>query len=212
MSDRDALLRTLRDEGIRDERVLEALARVRREEFVGAELRGCAYDNEALPIPDGQTISQPTVVAVMSSALELCGAERVLEIGTGSGYQTAILCLLARHVVSVERHAGLLHAAEERLRRLGYHNVELHRAGETLGWPAGAPYDAILCAAASPHVPLSLAEQLAPDWRARLVLPVGPREAQELLVVNRESGGFAQRSLGPVRFVPLIGADAWGSE
>ncbi len=209
MSDRDALLRTLRDEGIRDERVLQAMARVRREEFVDPDLRACAYDNEALPIPQGQTISQPTVVAVMSSALELRGDERVLEVGTGSGYQTAILCLLARRVVSVERHAGLLHTAAERLRRLGYHNAELHLAGETLGWPSGAPYDAILCAAGSPHVPLSLAEQLAPRTSARLVLPVGPRDAQKLLVVSRDRGGFAQRSLGPVRFVPLIGADAW---
>lgn len=209
MTDRDALIRLLRDEGIRDERVLAAMARVPREEFVAADLREMAYSNEALPIEEGQTISQPSVVGVMSSALELRGDERVLEVGTGSGYQTAILCLLARYVVSVERHDDLAREARERLRRLGHANVEIHVSGGTLGWPDGAPYDAILCAAGAPHVPLSLAEQLGPGPRPCLVIPAGTRGEQELLVVRRGADGFVERRLGPVRFVPLIGPDAW---
>ncbi len=207
--DGDTLRLMLRDEGIRDERVLEALARVPRHEFVDPRYGEAAYCNEALPIGEGQTISQPSVVALMSAALGLRGDEYVLDLGTGSGYQAAVLALLARRVVSVERHAALASAAAQRLRRLGYNNIEVHVAGNVLGWPEGAPYDGIICAAAAPSVPAALVNQLAPSADARLVLPVGTRAEQELVAVQRDGNGWVERRLGPVRFVPLIGPGAW---
>lgn len=209
MSERDRLIEILRHDGIRDERVLGAIARVPREQFIAPEIREMAYCNEALPIESGQTISQPFIVALMSAALELVGDERVLDVGTGSGYQAAILSLLCRQVVSVERHADLARDAVQRLTQLGYENVEVHIANDRLGWPAGQPYDGILCAAAAPRIPAALVAQLAPAAGARLVIPVGSRDDQELLVVRREAGGFVEKRLGPVRFVPLIGLDAW---
>lgn len=209
MGDREEMIQTLRREGIQDERVLDAMSRVPRDAFVGPDLRALAYQNEALPIPEGQTISQPFVVALMSAALELQGHECVLDVGTGSGYQAAILALLARRVVGVERHAGLAHEAAQRLHSLGYANVEVHVAGEALGWPQGAPYDGILCAAGAPRVPDALLAQLVRGPRSRLVIPVGTRAEQELMVVHYTDRGFAERRLAPVRFVPLIAPDAW---
>ena len=156
---RERLLREIAVE-VRDERVLEAMRKVPREEFVGAEARCAAYENRPLPIGYGQTISQPLIVALMAQALLLTGDEKVLEVGTGSGYQAAVLSLLARQVVSVERVPELAEAAALRLERLGYSNVDVHAVDDMLGWPDGAPYDGIVVAAAAPEVPLALLNQL----------------------------------------------------
>lgn len=204
---RRELVETLRNKGIRDERVLEAIGRVRREAFVPPRLAEHAYDNTALPIGHHQTISQPLIVALMTEALGLHGSERVLEVGTGSGYQAAILAELAGRVVSIERVPELLAAADAILSRLGYRNLELHVADGSLGWPAGAPYDRIIVTAAGPEVPSSLLRQLAVG--GRLVIPVGQRSDQNLVVIERTDDGFVETSLGPVRFVPLVGAGGW---
>jgi protein-L-isoaspartate(D-aspartate) O-methyltransferase len=204
----DQLLRDLRKQGIKDKRVLSALQRVRREEFVPDEHRSVAYRNAPLPIGEGQTISQPLVVALMLQALRLKRTERVLEIGTGSGYQTAILAELSRSVVSVERHASLADEARERLDRMGYGNVSVHVANGTLGWPTGAPYDAIVTSAGAPEVPESLLAQLSEN--GRLILPVGSMIAQRLVLIRRKGSGFERTDRGSVRFVPLIGEDGWG--
>jgi protein-L-isoaspartate(D-aspartate) O-methyltransferase len=204
---RRALIAQLRHEGIRDERVLAALDRVPREVFVPPELGPRAYVNNALPIAHGQTISQPYVVAMMTESLGLDGSEHVLEVGTGSGYQAAVLGELARTVVSVERVPGLLDAAHQALTNLGYTNVELHLANGTLGWSPGAPYDRILVTAGGPAVPRSLLDQLAPA--GRLVMPVGRPGEQQLVMVHRDAGGYDETVLGPVRFVPLIGVEGW---
>lgn len=194
-------------ETVRDKRVLGAIGRVHREWFVPAGLEGVAYDDGPLPIGAGQTISQPLIVAMMCEALELRGGERVLEVGTGSGYQAAVLSLLAATVVSIERVPDLCESATRRLALLGYHNVAVHLAGPALGWPERAPYDGIVVAAAGPAVPPELLDQLGPN--GRLVMPVGSRDQQELLVVTRAAGELRRRSLGGCRFVPLIGAGAW---
>jgi protein-L-isoaspartate(D-aspartate) O-methyltransferase len=204
---RQALVEQLRREGIRDERVLAALSRVPREAFVPEEHAASAYENSALPIGHDQTISQPYVVAMMSESLRLTGRERVLEVGSGSGYQAAVLAELAQSVVSVERVPSLLESARRVLVRLGYGNVELHLAGDTLGWPDGAPYDAILVAAGGPTVPPSLVDQLGPG--GRLVMPVGQPRAQQLVLVTRDADGYHETVLGAVRFVPLVGTEAW---
>jgi protein-L-isoaspartate(D-aspartate) O-methyltransferase len=198
---------TLRQRGIVDERVLAAIGRVPRDAYVPPELADRAYENVALPIGQGQTISQPFVVALMTELLALTGAERVLEIGTGSGYQAAILAELARTVVSVERVPDLLHAAGRMLARLGYTNVSLHPAGDTLGWPADAPYDRIIVTAAGPVAPSALVDQLAIG--GRMVVPVGTLGEQQLMLVVRTPDGVEESSFGGVRFVPLIGAGAW---
>ncbi len=192
---------------VNDTRVLEAMSRIPRERFVPAEARYAAYQNHPLPIGYGQTISQPLIVALMTQALLLTGGEKVLEIGTGSGYQTALLSLLADRVVSVERIAPLARQAIEILSELGYNNVEVHAVGETLGWPAGAPYDAIIVTAAAPEVPRELLEQLA--MGGRLVIPVGSRDLQELVRIVKTAEGAQRHNLGPCRFVPLLGKDAW---
>lgn len=211
MDDLDAprrdLIATLRRKGIQDERVLAALGRVPREAFVPPPLAGHAYDNAALPIGHHQTISQPFVVGLMTQALGLSGDERVLEIGTGSGYQTAILCELAGWVVSVERVPELSAAAAAVLRQLGYCNVELHVGDGSLGWPTGAPYDRIMVTAAGPEVPPALRDQLAVG--GRLVIPIGSRSEQELVLLVRHAHGFDEISFGPVRFVPLVGEGGW---
>ena len=204
---RRRLVDELRFDGIRDERVLAAVGRVPRDAFVPDERRDLAYRNAALPIGERQTISQPFVVALMTQELGLDGSERVLEIGTGSGYQTAILAELTAHVVSVERHATLLEGARRVLAQLGYRNLELHLSNGSLGWPAGAPYDRIIVTAAAPELPEPLLDQLGP--RGRLILPVGVATQQELLLVTRDSDGLHQRRLGPVRFVPLVGQAGW---
>jgi protein-L-isoaspartate(D-aspartate) O-methyltransferase len=200
------LLAELRHD-IRDERVLEAMARVPREKFVSADLRAFAYDNRPLPIGHGQTISQPLIVAMMTEALGLKGHEKVLELGTGSGYQAAILAELTARVVTVERIAPLAEQAAAVLAELGYHNVEVHLAGDTLGWPEGAPYEGIVVTAAAPGVPPALVEQLAPG--GRLVIPVGARDVQELLLATNSAGGLTVKRLGSCRFVPLVGAGGW---
>ncbi|MDA0769561.1 MAG: protein-L-isoaspartate O-methyltransferase [SAR202 cluster bacterium Casp-Chloro-G4] len=204
---RQRLLRDLSTR-VEDQGIIQAMGRVPREQFVPAELAHEAYEDVPLPMGEGQTISQPTMVAIMVSALELRRSDKVLEIGTGSGYQTAILSILARDVVSVERIFSLASAARERLSALGYNNVTVHDAEEELGYLPEAPYDAIVVSAGAPRLPRKLImEQLAN--RGRLVVPVGSLEAQELMKAVRTPEGFSVKSLGGCRFVPLIGADAW---
>jgi protein-L-isoaspartate(D-aspartate) O-methyltransferase len=204
---RRLLVEELRRSGIADERVLAAIGRVRREAFVPGSLVERAYENVALPIGLGQTISQPYVVALMTQELGLAGSERVLEVGTGSGYQAAILASLASHLVTVERMPALLESARRALDLLGFANVELHLANGTLGWPPGAPYDRIIVTAAGPEVPAALLEQLGPD--GRLVMPVGTLKAQRLVLVRRTGDGFEETAFGGVRFVPLVGEGGW---
>ena len=198
----------LRRQGIRDEAVLRALIRVPRELFVGQELRHLAYADEALPLAEGQSISQPIVVATMTEALKVNPGQHLLEIGTGSGYQAAVLADMGAEVVTVERLPGLAEQARVLLRHLGYHNVAVHTADGTLGWPQAAPYDRIMVTAAAPAVPPALLDQLREG--GRLVAPVGTRRGQRLLVVRKDAAGPVETAaLGPVRFVPLIGAAGW---
>jgi len=193
--------------GIRDARVLDAMRRVPRHEFVQQDVQRLAYADRALPIGDGQTISQPYMVAAMTEALRLHGHERVLEVGTGSGYQAAILAELAREVVSIERRLELADAARERLALLGYRNVRVIVGDGSLGYQDGAPYDAILVAAASPRVPESLKHQLADG--GRLVIPVGSPEEQRLIIVNRDGSRYLESVHEGCVFVPLVGAEGW---
>ncbi len=203
------LRRLLAERGIQDARVLNAIERLPRERFVGPALRGVAYEDRALAISSGQTISQPFVVARMTELLNLTGApdERVLEIGTGSGYQTAVLAQLTPRVVSIERIASLSHQAERLLETLGVANVQFEVADGSLGWPEGAPYDAIIVTAAAPHVSEGLYQQLKPD--GRLVVPVGTEQNQVMQRVVRTVTGPAVTEDFNCRFVPLIGEDAW---
>ncbi|HET9919467.1 MAG TPA: protein-L-isoaspartate(D-aspartate) O-methyltransferase [Ktedonobacteraceae bacterium] len=205
---RQQLIASLCKNGIQDERVLAAMSEVPRERFVDPAQRQLAYADSALPIIMGQTISQPLVVATMTQALKLRGHERVLEIGTGSGYQTAILARLAGHVYSVERHQQLSYHAAVRLWQMGAYNVSLYVGDGSLGWPAAAPYDRILVTAAAPAVPPVLLEQLV-TW-GMLVVPVGSQERQDLYVVHRAPWGPEKYSLGSCIFVPLIGQQGWG--
>lgn len=204
---RARLAASLRRKGISDTRVLDAIGAVPREQFIDKELIAEAYRDGPLPIGEGQTISQPYVVALMTEALSLTGRERVLEVGAGSGYQTAILCGLARFVVALERFAGLAQAAQDRLRALGYENCVVHVADGTEGWPDEAPYDAIIVAAAAPRLPEPLLAQLAAGGRC--VIPVGSRHSQSLLCLERQGERVQERTLGDVRFVPLVGAHGW---
>jgi protein-L-isoaspartate(D-aspartate) O-methyltransferase len=192
---------------IKDRRVLEAMARIPREKFVPADYQHQAYEDRPLPIGEEQTISQPYIIALMTKALELTGKEKVLELGTGSGYQTAILAELAEQVVSIERVPSLAASARKLLEGLGYNNIELHLAGETLGWPEGAPYDTIMVTAGAPSVPDDLLNQLAIG--GRMVIPVGSRYMQELCQITRRREGNIVRNLGGCRFVSLIGKNAW---
>ena len=195
------------DHEIADKRVIEAMRRVPREAFVSPEQYEVAYDDRPLGIGFGQTISQPFIVALMVQALELKGDEKILELGTGSGYETAILAELAQKVVTVECIPELAESARQVLDTLGYSNIEVHIAGKTLGWPEGAPYDAIIVSAGAPSVPQVLLEQLA--WDGRLVIPVGSRWQQDLLRVTRLRKGNRIENLGGCYFVPLIGEGAW---
>lgn len=189
---------------VRDQRVLEAMRAVPREEFVPFELRRLAYEDAALAIGEGQTISQPLIVGIMTEALALEGNEHILEIGTGSGYQAAILAHLAHDVVTVERLDSLRQAAERRLWSLGIENVATLPAGPALGAPEHAPYDAIIVTAVAPAIPDALLDQLV--MGGRLVIPVGAgADDQELWLVQRLSSGPVRKSLGGVRFVPLRG-------
>ena len=195
---------------IRDKKVLDAMSRVPRELFVPPSSQHAAYENIPLPIEMGQTISQPFIVALMTEAMEITDKDKVLEVGTGSGYQTAILCELASRVVTVERHQRLLDRAKDVLAMLGYTNVEFHPTEKTLGWPKGTPYDAIMVTAGAPKVPQVLLDQLAVD--GRLVIPVGSRFEQDLMQVIKRKEGLVSTNLGACRFVPLIGEGAWEEE
>ena len=195
------------DAEIKDKRVLAAMSRIPRELFVPLRSRHLAYEDGPLPIGWEQTISQPLIIAIMTEALGLGGRERVLEIGTGSGYQTAILAELSRQVISVERLPALAETAKNVLDSLGYTNIEIHLAEETLGWKKGAPYDAILVTAGAPKIPGELLAQLTIG--GRMVIPVGPRYLQELCKVTRFKDKNSVQNLGGCRFVSLIGRDAW---
>ena len=183
------------------------MERVPREAFVFESSVNLAYEDIPLSIGEGQTISQPYIVALMIGALELRRVDKVLEIGTGSGYQAAILAELAQRIVSVERIELLADSARKRLASLGYCNVEVHQAEDGLGWLAEAPYDAIIVAAGAPRLPGELIDQLRIG--GRLVVPVGSREEQELMKISKTADGFSVRTLAPCRFVPLIGEGAW---
>jgi protein-L-isoaspartate(D-aspartate) O-methyltransferase len=192
---------------IRDKRVLAAMSRIPREKFVPLESRHLAYEDRPLPIGYEQTISQPYIIALMTEALELTGIEKVLELGTGSGYQTAILAELAKMVISVERMSSLAESARKVLDSLGYKNIEIHLAEETLGWKKGAPYDAIIVTAGAPTIPDDLIDQLANG--GRMVIPVGSRYVQELCKVTKRTDKNQVQNLGGCRFVALIGKNAW---
>jgi protein-L-isoaspartate(D-aspartate) O-methyltransferase len=199
--------RQLRRRGIDDERVLRAMGEVPREHFVPESVRRSAYNDSALPIGHEQTISQPWVVAAICQALHLRGDERVLEIGTGSGYSAAVLARLAEHVVSLERVAALAATARQRLDELGIENVEVVVGDGSRGHPEGAPYDAIAVHAATPEAPHSLLAELGPD--GRLVVPIAAGSADLLTAFVRQNGDLRQETIGPCRFVPLIGAEGF---
>ena len=203
---REVLVESLSSE-IKDKRVLKAFASIPRELFVPANLRQLAYDDRPLTIGYGQTISQPYIVALMTYALGLTGDEKVLEIGTGSGYQTAILSQLARTIYSVERIPELAESARDLLELLGYNNVHIKVAGQELGWPENAPYDAVMVTAGAPSLHDSLVAQLKVG--GRMVIPVGSRWEQDLLKITRGQAGNNVENLGGCRFVPLVGKDAW---
>lgn len=196
------------ERGISDQRVIEAMHKVPRHLFVGEALRGHAYADGTLPIGEKQTISQPYTVASMSSALELKGDERILEIGAGSGYQTAVLAQLARRVYSIERITSLASRARRVLDQCGVTNVNLKVGDGTIGWKEQAPFDGILVAAGAPVVPADYLSQLEPG--GRLVMPIGDMENQILLRVTKNSDGtFEEEQLMDCRFVPLIGEQGW---
>lgn len=201
----------LRPRGIRSERVLEAMATVPRHRFVPGYLEAEAYDDRALPLASGQTISQPFIVAAMTDALEPGPDDTVLEVGTGSGYQAAVLGELVDEVWTIERIGSLAEEARERLRDSGADNVHVVLGDGSRGLPEEAPFDGILVAAAAPEVPEALKEQLSPDG-GRLVIPVGSRAAQELVRVVREGTSYRTERLLGCRFVPLVGEEGWAPE
>jgi protein-L-isoaspartate(D-aspartate) O-methyltransferase len=193
--------------GITDARVLAAMREVPRHAFVPEKFLSEAYEDHPLPVGEGQTISQPYIVALMTSHLELSGKEKILEIGTGSGYQAAILAKLANEVHTVERIPELAARAEETLNALGIKNVIVHTGDGSLGWPAAAPYDRIIVTAAAPAVPAELTCQLKPG--GRLIIPVGERWSQMLEEWERTDAGLEKRDVLPVVFVPLLGEKGW---
>jgi protein-L-isoaspartate(D-aspartate) O-methyltransferase len=203
---RAALQRQL-ERTIHDGRVIDAVLGVPREEFVPQQFRHRAWDDSALPIGEGQTISQPLMVAIMTEALAVEPGHKVLEVGTGSGYQAAVLARLGAEVVTVERNEQLLERARQTLARLNYSNVHVHAAGDVLGRAEEAPYDRITVTAGAPHVPRVLLEQLAAS--GVLVVPIGPLQMQELVRVRKTPFGIELVRLGPCGFVPLIGRGAW---
>ena len=202
--------RQLRQRGIRDERLLAAMSKVPRHEFVSQQSWGEAYADRPVAIPEQQTTSQPYMIAAMIQAGQIKAEDRVLEIGAGSGYQTALLAELATQVFAVERHASLAETARNMLERLGYRNVKVVTGDGSLGLPEAAPFDAIIVAAAAPRIPPALVEQLAPG--GRLVIPVGDSDQQQLQVVQRHADGTTTvRSLEGCRFVPLIGQQGFAA-
>ena len=209
-SSRQAMVRDqLRRRGVTDEAVLAAMETVPRENFVPEEMRDFAYRDSPLPIGHGQTISQPYIVARMMERLEVASDDRVLEIGTGSGYGAAVLSRIADTVYSLERHSTLAESAREKLAALGYDNVQVIVTDGSLGWPEGAPYDGIVGTAGAPRVPEPLKEQLAEG--GRLVLPVGSVPEQQILIRLRKNGEnrFFEEQMEAVRFVPLVGEAGW---
>jgi protein-L-isoaspartate(D-aspartate) O-methyltransferase len=205
-AERAKLIQNLKDE-IQDKRVLEAMGKVPRECFVPEHAEYSAYDNEPLPIGHRQAISQPLIIGMMTQALELTGNEKVLEVGTGSGYQAAILAELTREVITTERIPSLAKSAKAILDCLEYTNVTIRLTGDTIGWEADAPYAAIIVTAGAPQVPSELLDQLA--FGGRLVIPVGSRDIQELYQIIKLKDRTVSRNLGGCRFVPLIGKNAW---
>ena len=197
----------IRRRGIADERLLSAMERVPRHEFVPPQYKTKAYEDEPLPIGGGQTISQPYIVAAMTAALRLSGQETVLEIGTGCGYQAAVLSLLAEKVFTVEWRAELTRTAEENLQRIGFGNVQVYCGDGSQGLPEFAPYDAILVAAAAPALPAPLLEQLKED--GRMIAPVGREEHQHLLLVTKSGTSYFKEKRDSCRFVPLLGQHGW---
>ncbi len=205
---RRRLVELLQSQGVRDLSVLHAIAEVPRHLFVPTGVRHRAYDDSALPIGNGQTISQPSIHARYLELLRLRGTERVLEVGTGSGYQTALLSRLASQVFSIERIAPLLDKAREVLGQMALNNVSFMLGDGTLGWRQFAPFDAILVGAAAPDVPDAYAEQLAEG--GRLLIPLGNREEQVLNLFTRNGSALEKEDIAPVRFVPLVGKHGWG--
>ena len=193
--------------GIHDPLVLKAMGRVPREAFVPAHLRDAAYHDNALPIAEGQTISQPYIVALMTQEMELKGPEKVLEIGTGSGYQAAILAEIVKELYTVERVAPLQEKAREVLSRLGYDNIYYKIFNGTLGWPDHAPYDGIIVTAGAPEIPDPLVAQLSEG--GRMIIPVGDSLGQDLLKIRKVDGRTLTEDLGAVRFVRLVGEHGW---
>lgn len=199
----------IRKRGVEDERVLRAMATIPRHEFVPSKSRGDAYADEPLPIGGGQTISQPYIVAAMTAALHLTGTERVLDIGTGSGYQAAVLSLLCREVYGVECRSELARAAAELLQQAGYENVHVHCGDGSQGLKEFAPYDAILVAAAAPSFPEPLLEQLGEG--GRIIAPIGTEDHQQLMLVTRHGDSYSMEHRESCRFVPLVGRHGWKS-
>ncbi|HXF12961.1 MAG TPA: protein-L-isoaspartate(D-aspartate) O-methyltransferase [Terriglobales bacterium] len=197
----------LRDRGIRNQRVLDAMLRIPRHEFVSEEYKSQAYEDHPIPIGKGQTISQPFIVAASLQALSLQGKESVLEIGTGSAYQTALLASLAQMVYSIERHDVLAASSQTVLKKLGINNVKIVVGDGSFGLPEFSPYEAILVSAAAPEIPHTLFEQLAEG--GRMVIPVGPQQSQELQLVRRQAGKPVVEVIEGCRFVPLIGASGY---
>lgn len=197
----------IRKRGVTAPRILEAMAAVPRHEFVPEQFRAEAYADKPLPIGEGQTISQPFMVAAMTDALELGGNEHVLEIGAGSGYQSAVLSRLVRDVITVESRTSLALAAQERLTRLGYANVHVHNGDGSAGFPEAAPYDAVLVTAGAPEIPTVFVNQLREG--GRLVIPVGDQENQMLVQAKLQGGKLKRRTLLGCRFVPLLGRYGW---
>lgn len=206
---RRRLVETLQAQGLRDLSVLHAIDEIPRHLFVPTGVRHRAYEDSALPIGSGQTISQPSIHARYLELLSLTGKERVLEIGTGSGYQTALLSRLAAQVFSIERIAGLLDKAREVIQQMGANNISFMLGDGTLGWPQFAPFDAILVGAAAPEIPMAYVAQLAEG--GRILIPLGDRDEQVLHLFTRHGDELARQDIAPVRFVPLVGKHSWKS-
>lgn len=207
LSREDMVLTQLERRGIRDPRVLDAMRKVKRHEFVEPAFRDRAYEDTPLPIEEGQTISQPYMVGRMTTLLDIQPADRVLEVGTGSGYQTAILAELASKVFSIERHLRLLSRARTILEQQGYRNVVLRHGDGTIGWAEFAPYDKILITAAAPSFPRTLFGQLRDG--GMMIFPMGEKQSQSLMLVERHGEEAVMHEAGTVSFVPLIGREGW---